>query len=170
MSTPRAVSMEWSCDGKAAPGERAVASSPGGFCPAPLARLEPKSASTGLYTTAPPPADGGEPVSTHRRSSAHHEHGPVPCSASALASLVDRAARSEWTHPNCWPGHDQVVWRPCSPCYLARFGDGVNGLNICGMLSSRTSSLLRGKLHALFSLVVLPSSSLPPVLLSIPPV
>jgi CHAT domain-containing protein len=35
--------MEWQCDGKAAPGQRASASAPGGFCPTALARLEPEN-------------------------------------------------------------------------------------------------------------------------------
>ena len=59
--------MEWQRHGKAAPGECAAASAPGGFCTVALARLEPQSAPARLYAARATPTHRGEPVAACRR-------------------------------------------------------------------------------------------------------
>ena len=95
MAGAGAVSMEWFCDGKAASGERAVTSAPGGFCPAPLARLEPQSPPACLYPARAAPTPRSEPVASRRHFAPQRGRDPLPCAARALASLVGRAARSQ---------------------------------------------------------------------------
>jgi hypothetical protein len=66
-----------------------------GFCPAPLAGLEPKSASARLPATRAGSMRRSEPAPSCHHPAAHCERDPLPCAASAFASLMGRATRSQ---------------------------------------------------------------------------
>src|SRR6266568_2502795 len=117
--------MEWQCDGKAAPGQRALASAPSGCCPAALARLEPESPPARLPAARAPPTHGDEPVASCRRFVRQSGSNPLPRTTRALSSLMARAAGSQCSRFNIWASDDQTVWCPRRLCHRARFGDGL---------------------------------------------
>jgi hypothetical protein len=125
LSAARAVPVEWQRHGKAASGQRAVTSSPGGFCLAALARLEPESTPTRLSATRTTPTHRGESAASccfARQSGSD----PLACSTRALSSLLARAAGSQGSRFDLWARDDQIVWCPGKLCHLARFGNGLN--------------------------------------------
>jgi hypothetical protein len=125
LSATRAVSMEWQREREASPGECAAASTPDGSRTGALARLEPQRAPARLEAARATPTHRGEPVATRRRAALHSGRDPVPCAASALASLVARAAGSPCASSNSWSPHDQALRHPSTLCCLARVGDGL---------------------------------------------
>jgi hypothetical protein len=60
--------MKWHCDGKAASGERAVASASRRSSTTALARLEPQRTSAGLYPTRAAPTPRSKPVASRGAS------------------------------------------------------------------------------------------------------
>ena len=80
--------MEWQRHGKAAPGECAVASAPGGSRPAALARLEPQRTSACLHAARATPTHRDQPVATAAAS---------PPTADVILSRAQRAhSRLSW--------------------------------------------------------------------------
>jgi len=117
--------MEWRGDGKAASGERAVASAPGGFCSAPLARLEPERTSACLHAARATPVPGDTFVTSDRYFATHRGGDPLPCATSAFASLLARAAGSQCAYSYCWSRHHQALWHPSHFCGFARLDDSL---------------------------------------------
>jgi hypothetical protein len=105
------------------PRQRAVASAPGGRCPAPLALLPPESTSACLHAARAPPAPGDEPVATGRRFATRSVRDPVARTTRAVSSLLARAAGSQCSRFHRWASHDPGVRRPSSLCRLSGFGD-----------------------------------------------
>src|SRR6266516_3001473 len=104
--------MEWQCDGKAASGQCAVASAPGGVCPAALARLEPQSPSACLSADRATSTYGDEPLASCRcfvRQSGSH---PVARTTCALSPLMARAPGSQCSRFNIWASDDQTFGVP----------------------------------------------------------
>ncbi len=125
LPSTRAVPMEWRCHQEAAPGQRTLASAPGGVCPAALARLEPQNTPACLHAARAPPAPGDEPVVTGRRFATHRRRDPLSRPTRALSSRLARAAGSQCSRFHRWASHDPAVRRPSSLCRLARVGDGL---------------------------------------------
>ncbi len=117
--------MEWQRHSEAAPGQCPAASAPGGSRTVALARLEPQRAPARLHAARATPPPRGESVATRRRFVRHSGRDPVPCAASALASLVGGAAGSQCASSNSWARHDQALRHPSTLCCLARVGDGL---------------------------------------------
>ena len=109
---------------EAAPGECAVASTPGGSRTAALARLEPQRTPARLHAARATPTHRGESVAT-RRFARYRGGDPLPCPARALASLVGRATSSQCVPSNRWACHDQALRHPRTLCCRARVGDGL---------------------------------------------
>src|SRR5579884_2392742 len=109
---------------EAAPGQRTLASAPGGCCPAALARLEPENPSACLYPARAPPASGNESVTTRRFATRSVRH-PVARTTCAVSSLVARATGSQCSRIHRWASDDPGVRRPGRLCRLARVGDGL---------------------------------------------
>jgi hypothetical protein len=125
LPSARTVSMEWQRYSEAAPGQRALASAPGWFCPTALARLEPQSPPARLHAARAPATPRGQPLATGHREATHHGRHPLPRAARALASVVGSTAGSQCPSSNRRASHDQVVRRPGCLCRLARFSDNV---------------------------------------------
>jgi hypothetical protein len=125
LSAAPAVPVEWQRHCKTAPGQRAVASSPGGFCPAPLARLEPQRTPARLSAARAIPTHRGEPGASCRRLARQSGSDPVPPTTRTLSSLLARAAGSQCSRFNIWASDHQTVWCPRKLCHLTRFGDGL---------------------------------------------
>jgi len=83
--------MAWQCDGEAASGKPALASTPGWCCPAPLALLPPQSTSACLPAARTPPTPGGEPVATRHRFATRRGRDPLSRTTRAVSSLATRA-------------------------------------------------------------------------------
>ena len=81
---------------------------------------------------------------------------------------MGRAARSERARPHRGPGDDQTVRHPSRLCHLARVGDSVTRPRqpLHTLFSDQLAS--PEEPHTFFSQMVLTSSSLLPVLLSLP--
>ena len=116
--------MEWRRYCEASSGECAAASAPGGSRTVALARLEPERTPARLHAARAIPTHRGQPVAS-RRLARRCGRDPVPCAASALASLEARAAGSQWASSNRWSRHDQALRPPGTLCYLARVGNGL---------------------------------------------
>jgi hypothetical protein len=93
---------------EAAPGQRAAASAPGGFCPAVLARLESESPSARLPAPRATPTPGDEPVASRRHFPTSRGGHPFPGAARAFASRLARAAGSQCPSFHRWSRHDQA--------------------------------------------------------------
>ncbi len=89
------------------------------------AGLEPERAPARLYAARATPTHRGEPAASRRSFALPRGSDPFPRAASALSSLVGRAARSQCACSNGWPSHAQAVRHPRNLCRLARFGDGL---------------------------------------------
>jgi hypothetical protein len=81
------------------------------FAPA----IMPQSEQAAPHPASSTPTSGYGPPTTATswkagRSARHSGRDPVPCAASALASLVGRVAGSQCTTRNMWSGHDQALW------------------------------------------------------------
>jgi hypothetical protein len=109
---------------KASTGQCAAPSAAGGSCPAALARLEPQSPPAHLYPARATPTPGNESVTSCRFAS-QRGGDPLPCAASAFASLVARAAGSQCASSNRWSRHHQALWHPSPFCGFARLDGNV---------------------------------------------
>lgn len=126
VSTARAVSMEWRCSHEATAGQCPSASARGWEEPAPLARLEPQRTPTGLHAARAPPTHRGEsPTVCPRFAITSSGRDPLSCTTCALASLVGRAARSQYRPSNGWASHHQALWHSSILCCFDRVGDSL---------------------------------------------
>lgn len=125
LPSARAVPMEWRCHQEAAPGQRTLASAPGGVCPAALARLEPQNTPACLHAARAPPAPGDEPVATCRHFATHRVRDPVSRTTCAVSFRLSSAAGSQCSRFHSWASHDPIVRHPSSLCRLARRSFGL---------------------------------------------
>jgi len=102
-----------------------LASAAGRSRPVALARLGPQSTPARLHPARATPTHRGEPAASRHCSARHRGRDPVPCAASALASLVGRAAGSQCVSSNSWARHDQALRHPSTLCCRARVGHGL---------------------------------------------
>src|SRR6266516_767319 len=133
---------------KAASGKRALASLPRRIGPSPVARLEPKTASSSLYAPAPTATSGGAD-----RSGAFRllpSYASVSCAACPFSPGLAPAAGSQRTYPNSKSGNHQALWRSRILCHLTGVGNSLTSvLKVIRIPSSRTSVLLRREPHGL---------------------
>src|SRR5216683_2792967 len=116
--------MEWERDGKAAPGQRVVASSGRWFCSAPLAGLESEGPPARLHPPASSPARRNSGTDG-RAASCRRSRAAFPCQACPLSSHLGAATGAECAPRNVWADHDPIVWRSRTLCDLPRLGRSV---------------------------------------------
>ncbi len=97
-----------------------------------FARLEPQRAPARLYAACPAPTCRGEPAASLRSFARPSRGDPVPCAASARASLVGRAASSQCAQERGEPDRDQAVRGPRRLYDLSGGGDSVT--RACGWI------------------------------------
>src|SRR6266536_1601631 len=111
---------------KAASGKRALASLPRRIGPSPVARLEPKTASSSLYAPAPTATSGGAD-----RSGAFRllpSYASVSCAACPFSPGLAPAAGSQRTYPNSKSGNHQALWRSRILCHLTGVGNSLTSV------------------------------------------
>ena|SRR5690348_16911788 len=135
-------------NGEAASGESALTSSSDRIGSSALARLEPKTASSGLHV--PASTATGNRTGRTGNDTVLHDSASVACAACPLPSGLVGASDSQRTYPNSKSGHYQALWRSRILCHFPGVGKSLTRvLNVLRISPSRTSVLLRRALSDL---------------------
>jgi hypothetical protein len=114
-------------NGEAASGQCVVASPQHWIGSRAVARLEPKTASSGLH--APASTTAGDSADRARSFRLLTSCVSVSCTACPFSSGLARAACSQRTHPNSKSGDDPSVWDPRRRCSLPGSSDNITRLD-----------------------------------------